>query len=112
MRLPHEITFHVGELLGLPDAEARARGFDSGCDSGGQLYLTCKPVGRRQVGVTAHKHAADNQHGAVWRSYLRDAARHLSLPARPRNEVVARLGARGSFADIGEVRVVRRIPRT
>jgi hypothetical protein len=74
-----------------------------------QLYLFRKIIGSRQVAVVFHEHASEHEHRVVRRGYLRDAARHLSSPAGAAHDVVASLRARGAFANVGKIGVVRRI---
>lgn len=70
-------------------------------------YLLRQPIGGWEIAVTIHKHAADNEQRVVRRGYLRHAAWHCSLPALPRNEIVARLRASSARANVGKISAVR-----
>src|ERR1700694_3188563 len=74
-----------------------------------QLYLLCKPMGRRNIVVAFHEHSPDNEHRIVRRRNLCHSLRHGSFPARAADQVIASLGSRGAFADVGKISVVRRI---
>ena len=74
-----------------------------------ELYLLRKPVGGREIAVALDKYTADHEHRIVRRRNLRHSLRHGSFPAGPADEVVASLGSRGAFADVGKISVVRRI---
>ena len=73
------------------------------------LNLFRKRVSGREIAVALDEHAADNEHRIVRRRYLRHSPAARLLSSRGRDEVVARLGARGAFADVGKIGVVRRI---
>src|SRR5690242_14510774 len=64
-------------------------------------------MGSWKVAVTVYEDAPEHEHRVGRRSYLRHAAWYLSFPARTGNEVVTRLRAGGTRADIGEVDVKR-----
>ena len=74
-----------------------------------QLYMLRKGISRRQVAVAVYKDAAEDEYRIVRRGNPRHAARHFSFPTRPRDEIVARLRTRGARADVGKIRVFRRI---
>src|SRR5262249_18397561 len=74
-----------------------------------ELYLRGKIVGRWKIAVVLNEHAANDKHRVVRRGYWRHAIGYLSIPAGAADEVVSSLGSGGAFADVGKIRVVRRI---
>src|SRR5215471_21017629 len=61
----------------------------------------------REVAIAVDENATHNEHRIVLRRYPLHPGWHLSFPAGPCNEVVARLCARRARADIREVDVKR-----
>ncbi len=82
-------------LVGLPNGE-----WDD-------LNLFRKRVSGRKIAVAVYEDAADDEYRIVRRRNLLHPSRHLSFPARSRDEIVARLRTRGAVADVGENSVVR-----
>ncbi len=74
-----------------------------------ELYLRSQPVGGREITVALDTYTTDNEHRIVRRSNLCHSLRHGSFPARTAHEVIASLGSRGAFADVGKIRAVRGI---
>ena len=74
-----------------------------------ELYLLRKLVGDREITVALDKDTTNHEHRLVRRSNLCHSLRHGSFPARLAHEVIASLGSRGAFADVGKIRAVRRI---
>src|SRR4029077_16322737 len=66
-------------------------------------------VRRSQVRVALDERAAGDKYGIVRRGDPRHALRYGTGPAGTADEIVAGRGPRDAFADVGEVRVVRRI---
>src|SRR5207248_6134866 len=75
----------------------------------GDLDLLRQPIGGREITVALHKYTTDNEHRIVRRSNLCHSLRHGSFPARPAQEVLASLGSRGAFADVGKISAIRGI---
>src|SRR5580658_5836705 len=69
------------------------------------LNLFRKCISGREVVVARNEHPPDDKHGIARRRNLSHSLRYRSLPTRTRDEVIARLGAGGPRADIGEVDV-------
>jgi len=74
-----------------------------------QPNLLRKVIGSREVALALDEYAPDNEHGIVWRRNLCCPLRHGSFPAGATDKEVAGLGSCGGFADVGKIRVVRRI---
>ena len=68
-----------------------------------ELYLLRQPVGGREITVALDKYTTDREHRIVRRSNLCHSLRHGSFPARPADGVLASLGSRGAFADVGKI---------
>ena len=61
----------------------------------------------REVAIAVNENSTNNEHRIVLRRYLLHTVGHLSFPAGPCNEIVARLCACPARADIREVDVKR-----
>src|SRR3989442_5146791 len=73
------------------------------------MDLLGKRVSGRDVRVAFDERAAKNKHRIVRRRNPRHSLWYGSCPAGAANQIVAGLGAREAFADVGKIRVVRRI---
>src|SRR5512146_1679636 len=95
----HKLTYqrathpgHLGVLLAVLPLAQRC-----------ELYLLGKAIGRWEIAVVLDEHATDHKHGMVRRGNRRRSLRPGPFPAGAAHEVVARLGARGAFADVGKI---------
>ena len=72
-----------------------------------ELNLLRKIISGREVAIAVNEDSTNNEHRIVMRRYLLHTVWHLSFPAWPCNEIVARLCACLARADVREVDVKR-----
>src|SRR5215472_10983017 len=72
-----------------------------------ELNLLRKIISSREVAVAVNENSTKNEHRIVLRRYLPHTVWDLSIPARPCNEMAARLCACRAGADVREVDVKR-----
>src|SRR5580692_936294 len=72
-----------------------------------ELNLLRKIISGREVAIAVNENSTNNEHRIVLRRYLLHTVWHLSFPAGPCNEIVARLCACLARADIRKVDVKR-----